>query len=132
MSRPRKPVEVLRFQGTYRKDRHGDRKEYSMDELPPVGDPPEHLSERQRAIWQELRLAAVPGVLRVSDRIFLEITTCLLDGYRHNPDFKLGHLKELTTCLNKLGFGAMDRLRMGIGEAKPPEKDDNPYAHLND
>lgn len=117
--RPRKPVEVLKFQGTYRKDRHGGRQEVPLDELPAIGDPPEHLTERQRKIWQELKLAAVPGVLRVSDSIFLEITVRLLDSYRHDPEFKVGHLKELMTCLNKMGFGAMDRMKMGIGVPKP-------------
>lgn len=127
--RPRLPVEVLRHRGTYRKDRHGDMKEFSTEELPLIGDPPGHLSSSEKKVWQELKMAAVPGVLRVSDSIFLEITTRLLDRYRRDPEMKAALLSQLTKCLSQMGFGTMDRLKMGI---TPPDKPEvNPFAALD-
>lgn len=127
--RPRLPIEVLKAKGTYRKDRHGDIKEFSTDELPLIGDPPDHLSTSEQGVWQELREAAVPGVLRRSDSFFLEITTRLLDQYRRDPDMKVGLLSQLTKCLGQMGFGAMDRLKMGV---TPPEKPAvNPFATMD-
>lgn len=98
-----------------------------MRELPELGEPPAHLTDRQKRIWQELKLASVPGMLRVSDAVFFEITVGLLDSYRHDPDFKVGRLNQLTKCLNQMGFGAVDRIKMGI---TPAEKKSNPFDIL--
>ena len=126
--RPTKPVEIHRLQGTYRKDRHGNLREFTEDELPVIGEPPEHLTDRQKAIWDELVAVSIPGVLRVSDQFMLEVAVCLLDQFRHEPDFKTGHLNQLTKCLSSLGFSMADRLRMKL---TPPGKDpNNPFADL--
>lgn len=128
--RPPLPVEVLKAKGTYRKDRHGDIKEYSTDELPLIGGPPNHLSSSEQDVWEELREAAVPGVLRRSDSFFMEITTRLLDRYRRDPEMKAALLSQLTKCLSQMGFGTMDRLKMGV---TPPDKPEvNPFAALGD
>lgn len=128
--RPAKPVEIHRLQGTFRKDRHGNRREFTEAELPVIGEAPNHLTARQKAIWAELVSVSIPGVLRVSDRFMLEIAVCLLDQFRHDPDFKTGHLNQLTKALSSLGFSTVDRLKM---KPTPPGKDpNNPFANLLD
>lgn len=124
--RPMLPVEVHRKRGTYRQDRHGQLSEPSLEELPLIGDAPAHLTEREKAIWTELCLAAVPGVLRAPDAIYLEIVVGLLDSYRHDPEFKVGQLNQLTKCLAQLGFTPLERTKLGF---MPPKKEEHdPWA----
>jgi len=129
--RPPLPVELHKFKGSYREDRHGGAKVYSTAELPLLGDPPDHLSDARKAIWQELRLAACPGVLRVSDRFFLEVLCGLLDQFRTDPDIKAAHLGLLVKTLAKLGFAPEDRQRLGVAPPAKPSSTDT-YMHLED
>ncbi len=48
MPRPRKPLELLELTGTYRPDRHGQRRDAPKSERP-IGDPPGHLTPDEAA-----------------------------------------------------------------------------------
>ena len=54
--------------------RDAERRVAELDTLPPLGDPPAHLTDAARAIWFEIRSAA-PDVLRASDVVIMEMTS---------------------------------------------------------
>jgi len=57
MPRPRKPLEILKLEGTYRKDRHGDRQGnvFSTDEIECPFDP-----KKEVVAWREWHRLAEP------------------------------------------------------------------------
>ena len=115
--RPRKPLELHKFEGTFRKDRHGNQKNYSLEELPAIGPAPAHLAPQELLIWDELVGQQVPGVLRQSDRIFVGLAVQLLAQYRNNPvDFMASKLSLLIKMLGKMGYDPQDRERFLASE----------------
>jgi hypothetical protein len=68
MARPRKPLAILKFRGTYRKDRHGPSVR-SEPEAPGVfpTESPEWMSSQQRNIWHQLVGGSMPGLWRPID-----------------------------------------------------------------
>ena len=125
----RKPLrrEQLDLKGTYQKCRHETRNTFDSDELPDVGDPPVHMSGPQRVIWRELVSESVPGVLRASDRIMVEISCGLLDQYR-NGEPAAWQMQLLVKTLASLGFAPTERHRLGV---KKPDEPTDEFELLN-
>jgi hypothetical protein len=71
MGRPRKPTAVLELTGAFRKN--PQRKRTEPPTAGPLGDPPEHFTAEQAAVWHELASICPPGVLMRSDRVVVEI-----------------------------------------------------------
>jgi phage terminase small subunit len=69
--RPRKPIELHKAQGSYRPDRHGNRRE-----APATGDlsaqaAPTHLSEAERQVWRQVLNVAPARLLKSADASLL-------------------------------------------------------------
>ena len=59
--------ELLQLAGSYRPNRHAQRRA-APKSTEPVGDPPPHLAEDEATVWHEFVRDAVPGVLTGYDR----------------------------------------------------------------
>jgi P27 family predicted phage terminase small subunit len=81
MPRPRKSVDLHVVSGTFRSDRHGNRREpQATGPLPQ--QPPRHLAKAARAAWRELFEAAPLGVLKNCDAALFEAAAVTLASYR--------------------------------------------------
>ena len=76
----RKPTEILKLNASL--DHNTDRKRARAKEplnRSPLGTPPKHLPNVQKAIWHEVIMINPPGVLTSSDRMVVELL-CILMG----------------------------------------------------
>jgi len=104
MGRIKQPRELAELSGATRKNPQRYR-----DTIPkhpePLGDPPSHLTDEEKATWQVIAEMAEPGVLTKAEGILVEITAGLLTTYRRNPrEFPTSKYRILMTCFSKLGI----------------------------
>ena len=125
---PRKtPTNVLELRGSFK--RHPERRAARANEPEPtgsIGEPPEHLKPAEQAVWREVVDINPPGVLANSDRIVLELISCLLAEFRANglTNMTDGKLSRLCALLGQLGMTPADRARITVIE-KPTKR--NPF-----
>lgn len=111
MSRARKPTALLELSGTLAD--HPSRYANRLNEpqlTQGIGNPPNHLSEQEKVVWQEL--ARDIYWLKVSDRLSMEIVCRLTSKMRNDPNFKTMEFSVLTTLLRSLGMTPTDRSRV--------------------
>lgn len=121
MPAKRKSAATHRAQGTFRADRHRDA---GVGLQPMDTTPPEHMSERQQAVWHELCAAAEPFLAR-SDRFAVELATGLLVKMR-SGSAKAAELGHLLTLMRKLGLSPDGRQQLDpvqLDEATNPFDD---------
>lgn len=95
-----------------------------------LGDPPPHLSEAERACWNELVDIAPDGVLCRADRLIVEHGARILAALRADDVVaNRALLSRFEAVLARLGLTPADRNRVSV---KPPEVDDadDPWARL--
>lgn len=113
MGRPRKPTAVLELTGAFRKN--PQRKRTEPPTAGPLGDPPEHFTAEQDAMWHELASICPPGVLMRSDRVVVEIAVVLMLQFRkQGAHMSRSDFKQLVSVLSRMGMSPADRLRVGI------------------
>lgn len=120
MGRPRKPTAQHELNGSF--DKHPERKaERALEPKPdgPLGPPPDcfksddYTGKRMLILWNEIISEAPPGVLTMSDRKHVEMTTRLLFKIRHgNP--RPGDFTALEKALGKMGMNPADRSKVSI------------------
>ena len=127
MGRPRKPTHLHVIEGTRtRTDRSG---EAALGDLPPLGDPPRHLSREERAAWRSIVDASPDGVLSGPDRIIMEVAARLLALLRAG-ELPAAKMPVLTRVLASLGMTPVDRSRIAPPAPPKPEGDD-PWDRFN-
>ena len=120
----RKPTKILELKGAYKRN-PSRRRGAEPTPSAPLGPPPPHLDDDTKAVWQELVEILPPGVLWSSDRVMLEIASCLLVEYRRDPaGFQTSRLSQLRGCLGSLGLSPADRSKVSVPDAK---KTDDPW-----
>jgi hypothetical protein len=113
MGRPRKPTAVLELTGAFRKD--PQRKRTEPPTTGPLGDPPEHFTAEQDAMWHELASVCPPGVLTRSDRCLVEIAVVLMLQFRkQGAHMSSSDFNQLVSVLSRMGMRPADRSRVGI------------------
>lgn len=113
----RKPTAIKKMQGTYRKDRE------NLNEPVPggvLGDPPEHLTEEQQAVWVELAAVLPSLVATNADRPAFEILTVLMSKFRSN-EASNQEVTNLVRTLAKFGMNPCDRSKIVIVPPKKPK-----------
>jgi len=124
MGRPRKPTELLKLEGGYRADRHGERKM----EPQPTGTPqkPDNLSEDASRHWDEIAPGLIEtGVATVADGPAL-VRLCQFwaeccEAERAEPHDRKRLLrmaaahKEWLVLAVKFGLTPVDRAKIGVG-----------------
>ena len=128
MARPRKPTNLLKFSGAFRKNPKRER-EREGEPIPtgPLGEAPAHFSPQQVAVWQELESQAAPGVLTISDRGAFELLASLVCAYRIKSqlvgasfsDTKLAGM--ISQLYQQFGMTASSRARVKVNEPKQKE-----------
>lgn len=92
----------------------------------PLGAPPDHLSDQQKAIWHEVANQCPPGVLYSSDRIVMELICRLVEKLR-SGSIKAMEQSLLLTSLQQLGMTPLARSRIAVS---PQEKTQDDWASL--
>jgi hypothetical protein len=74
--RKKKPVEELKFEGTYREDRHGDRKEASKDIIKATEiEAPSDLCESAKDVFnKQMEPLLLRGLIAEQDKPFIQLT----------------------------------------------------------
>jgi len=136
MSRPRKPVELLKLDGTYRADRHSDRSDNIAHGRP---EPPEWLDDDALFAWEIITANFHPSVLKATDTLTLAAACKWWSRWRRfdrqldvpevDP-YKISVMaatawKACEKCLSKLGLNPTDRAKL---RAEPDEQTEDPKA----
>ena len=121
MPRQKLTIEQAKLTGAFRRN-PGRYKPKVIKAGSPVGGPPDHLTQGAKTAWKEIVEASTPGVLQAADRILIEITACLMDEFRSNPnEFKTGKHSNLIGCFTKLGLTPADRQRVQVADTIDPD-----------
>lgn len=81
--------------------------------LPPLGEPPEALSDDEIKAWNLISTNTLTGVLRRSDRLAVELAARLYVMVKNNPE-RAGERKHLHSLLYQLGLNKQNRILMGL------------------
>ena len=118
MARPRKPTEVLKLNGAFRKDPQRVRP-VGPKSARPLGMPPKYFTEAEAEIWVEIESNAAAGVLTGAERYVVELMARLVARFR--ADWLTGaEMSQLTWCCSHLGMTAADRSKV-LGDESEPE-----------
>jgi hypothetical protein len=121
MARPRKPANVLEFNGAFKKDPARRRKD-AEGGGPFCPQLPAHLPQDVERAWYYL-VARLPRVaLYNSDEVAVEIAAKLLTAFWATNDLEV--VKELRQWLGKLGMTPGDRTKI---PAQAPTEEKDPY-----
>ncbi|MCL7744360.1 P27 family phage terminase small subunit [Guyparkeria hydrothermalis] len=127
MGRHKKPTKLLKLQGRLDPKR---AKERAQEPVPAedLGAAPDHLTNSQKEAWDEISGNAAPGVLTNSDRIAVEIASCLLDELRRSPaEMNASRIARLDSLLGRFGMTPADRSRI---KPKEEQATDDPWEQL--
>ena len=121
MIRPRKPSNVLEMSGAFRKN--PKRAIGRTNEPIPsgeIGEPPEHLNERERELWHEFVRECPQGVAKNSDRFAL-MALCKIAYKIESGGFDLtaADYAMLKTYLQQFGMTPVSRSMVQV------KQDDN-------
>lgn len=104
MARIAQPREIAELKGATRKHPERYRSE-PLKSKKPLGDPPTHLNDDQRATWLELEGYALPGILTGADRFAMETLSVLLAQFRKAPDsFPSSKMSCMQSLVARMGF----------------------------
>ena len=116
MGNARKPDNVLRLKGTYRKDRHGDPK--NKVEFNEVVDmiPPGKLSAEAKRRWSQLlKQCEGSGLITEVDYIMLAALCQQWSRFLDDPDaFTAAQLAQLKSYCHSFGFSPVERGKLQI------------------
>jgi hypothetical protein len=116
MGRPRTPTAVLDAKGAFIKDPQRKRpNEPSTDR--PLGKAPEHLSENEQALWDEIRKRLLPGVAKRSDRDAFE-SLVLLKARERSGLILPAERGQLIALYGRFAMTPSDRSKVFV-DAKP-------------
>lgn len=98
MPMPRKPVELHELSGTFRRDRHGQRR-HAPKSPHPISDPLACLGPDEAACWREFVVNMPANVLTSADRMALECLSRLIAKSRREYaiafDLEMASLESL-------------------------------------
>ena len=124
MARPRKPTNLHVVQGTYRKDRHGNRGS-EPEIIEPLGGPPEGWPIAAKLLWAELSDLIPAGVAGKSDRLTFELLCRLVGTMRSGTEALTPALAaQIRTTCAVFGLSPADRSRVSA----PRLPKENPFA----
>jgi phage terminase small subunit len=126
MARPRKPTNVLEFNGAFKKNpQRAAARANEPKDSPPINDgSPDWMNDDEKKAWRWVIAHAHPGVLTAADSGIVELTAQLRAlVVAHIADSK--DRAQLRTCYNDLGMTPASRSKVS---AKPAEKEENEFA----
>lgn len=125
MARPRKPVSILKLQGTAQRCRTEPRKH----ELALSGDiptPPEWLTGKGLDEWHRLlQIADYRPVIKGADQTALAAYCKLAAKLANGEDFKSTEWQAFITLTGRFGLTPADRCKIKV---EAPTRQENPFA----
>lgn len=116
MGRPRTPTAVLDAKGAFIKDPQRKRgNEPTTDK--PLGKAPEHLTEAEQGLWDEIRPRLLPGVAKRSDRDAFE-SLVLLKARERGGLILPAERGQLIALYGRFAMTPSDRSKVFV-DAKP-------------
>jgi hypothetical protein len=124
MGRPRIPTNVQHLKGAFKKDpQRLKERENEPENVNPVGEPPDYLSDEAKSAWRQIVSESIEGVLGEADRIAVEMASGLyakaigegLNPQEHNQFFRY---------LSQFGMMPADRSKISVPKKKPANKFD--------
>jgi phage terminase small subunit len=123
MGRIRQQTNVLALKGAFKE--HPARGAARAKEPQPegeIGPPPDHLSDHEKACWNEVVKVAYAGTLCANDRLIVEhlarvLSRLRLDGWRVPCDVMV----RFERCLNELGLTPAARSKVSVIKSKQSE-----------
>ena len=123
MPAPRKPSNVLEFRGSFKKNPSRRRKVIKASDEP-IGSPPGYLTQEQVDVWHEILRIAPPGIIKATDRMPLEVLTCLMCEFRQGPTlFTASRIAQLMALFGRFGLTPADREKMSMQQDEPVKQD---------
>lgn len=125
MGRPRTATKILEMRGAFKRNPERKRpyEPVSTSQFP--SQPPAHLSDDEKARWNEIVVAVPAGVLTGADIFTVELAAVLLNGFRLERRKMLpALLTRLSTELGKLGLSPSDRAKLRVEPRKRNKFDD--------
>lgn len=128
MGRPRKPTNILKLNGAFKRNpARGKARE--NEPVPPggIGKAPDHLDDEHRVIWDEYVAASAPGVLTCSDRRAFELLVRLAHQMQYNySNMPTGDKTQFRALSGQFGFTPSDRSKVAV----PKQYVANPFDQL--
>ena len=119
MARHKIPSHSKELKNTDRADRVNPNEPKPTEE---IGEPPKHLSGKQKDAWNELIEITNDGVLKKPDRIIVEIAAMLLAKMR-DEGLISSERTHLISCLARMGNSPSDRQNVNSdGKKEDPWK----------
>lgn len=114
MARPRTPTNVLALRGAF--DKNPDRGRARANEpapTKPLGLPPKHLTDEQKAVWRELAKRLPEGVAFDSDRHAFEMLAVLFAEFRASQlRMPPPQMRQIENLLGRFGLTPADRSKV--------------------
>lgn len=127
MGRPRKPTNLLKMSGAFKK--HPERLAARANEptdLPDLAlEPPEFISSVEKEAWRYLRARLIPGVAKESDEPAF-INLCNLWAQFLAGGIKAPERKQMDVLLGKFGATPSERSKVSAG----PKPKGNKFAAI--
>lgn len=122
--RPRTPTNVLALKGAYKKDpaRLKDR-EGEVQNVNPVGDAPDDLTEDEKVCWNTFVKESIPGVLGEADRVAIAQASILLAKCKAR-EAAITEQNLLFKFLSQFGMLPADRSKISVPQSKPKNEFD--------
>jgi len=123
MGRPRKATNVLDLKGAFKKDPQRKRPDEPIPEGEFKTEPPEHFSDEEIAMWNELIKQAPAGVLTSADMFGFEVFVTLAVEFRvKGADMLAANMTRMCTLMGKFGLDPSGRASLIV--VKPKKKND--------
>jgi len=121
MSRPLKPNALKILNGSARHNPGRHKEDHLIPEdVGELGDPPTHLDEPLRTIWNEIIEQVHPDIIQKSDRLALEGFCRCVQALREDEGFSPSQHQRFMSYAAAFGMTPADRQRVRIvGKPKP-------------
>lgn len=118
----RKPSTVLSINGAFKKNPARARKR-EPDSGKGIGPAPEHLTDAERAVWDEIVGDCAPGVFQSSDRVMLA-SLCRLESELRADPVGFGGRKWMVwrSLVAACGMSPADRSRISVPDGDGKDK----------
>ncbi len=127
MSRNKKPLSLIKNQGTYRKDRHADRPDEPLEIKYPAC--PEWLDGIAKAEWDRIEKILTPlEVITEADQMGLAACCSLYSRIQQNAD-SASLFAQLRMFLGEYGLTPSSRIRIAPKEKKADHT--NPWGKFS-
>ena len=101
------------------------KRENEPENVNPLGEPPEFISEDEKKFWRVIEKESIPGVLGEADRQAVAIAAKLLAICHSEDGASSAQINQLTKLLSQFGMTPADRSKISIPKTKDKNRFDD-------